>query len=258
MLSQVDLRLGLARSVARSLDDGRRQASCDHSLADLLRRRIYALALGYEDLNDHGELRHDPALQTASGRMESLASPSTLCQLEQRADRETAVAIHRVLFEQFVAAHPKPPRLVLDFDAADTLLHGFQEERFFHAYYDGYCYLPLHVFCGRHLLVSHLRPSGSNGARHAWGILSLLVRALRAHWPRVEIVFRGDSGFCRRRLLRWCEWGGVYRGDCPEPPVAGVAPGTDGAGRGGIRGHGQEAAPVRYGTGRVPGAVRGG
>ena len=210
LLSQVDRRLGLTRSVARSLEDGRRQASCDHSLGDLLRQRIYALALGYEDLNDHGELRHDPALQTASGRMESLASPSTLCRLEQRASRETAVAIHRVLFDQFVAAHPTPPRrLVLDFDATDTPLHGFQEERFFHAYYDGYCYLPLYVFCGRHLLVSHLRPSGIDGARHAWGILSLLVRALRARWPRVEIVFRGDSGFCRWRMLRWCEAHGV-------------------------------------------------
>ena len=154
LLAQVDRRLGLTGSVARSLEDSRRQASCDHRLVDLLRQRVYALALGHEDLNDHGELRHDPALQTAAGRLEALASPSTLCRLEQRVGRETAVAVHEVLFEQFVAAHPTPPRrLILDFDATDTLLHGEQEERFFHAYYDGYCYLPLYVFCGRHLLV---------------------------------------------------------------------------------------------------------
>ena len=210
LLAQVDRRLGLTGSVARSLEDSRRQASCDHRLVDLLRQRVYALALGHEDLNDHGELRHDPALQTAAGRLEALASPSTLCRLEQRVGRETAVAVHEVLFEQFVAAHPTPPRrLILDFDATDTLLHGEQEERFFHAYYDGYCYLPLYVFCGRHLLVSYLRPSGVDAARHAWGILALLVKALRARWPRVKIVFRGDSGFCRWRMLRWCEAHGV-------------------------------------------------
>ena len=177
LLAQVDRRLGLTGSVARSLEDSRRQASCDHRLVDLLRQRVYALALGHEDLNDHGELRHDPALQTAAGRLEALASP--------------------------------PRRLILDFDATDTLLHGEQEERFFHAYYDGYCYLPLYVFCGRHLLVSYLRPSGVDAARHAWGILALLVKALRARWPRVKIVFRGDSGFCRWRMLRWCEAHGV-------------------------------------------------
>ena len=164
----------------------RRQASCGHSVADLVRQRVYVLALGHEDLNDHGEFRHDLALQTAANRVETLASPSTLCRLEQRADRDTAWAIHEVLFEQFVAAHPKPPRrLILDFDATDTPLHGEQEDRFFHGYYGGYCYLPLYVFCGRHLLVSYLRPSGGDGARHAWAILSLLVKALRARWPTV-------------------------------------------------------------------------
>ena len=206
LLSQVDRRLGLTRAVAQRLDDPRRQASCGHGLEDLLRQRLYALALGHEDLNDHQQLRHDAALQTAAGRIDALASPSTLCRLEQRADRSTAWAMHAVLFDQFVAAHPKPPRrLILDFDATDTPLHGAQEDRFFHAYYGGYCYLPLYVFCGRHLLVSYLRPSGADAARHAWAILSLLVKALRARWPKVRIVFRGDSGFCRWRLLRWCE-----------------------------------------------------
>ena len=174
LLAQVDRRLGLTRSLARLLGDCRRQSSCNHRLSSLLSQRIYALALGHEDLNDHGELRHDPALRTAAGRIKSLASPSTLCRLEQRADREMAVSIHEVLFGQFVAAHPVPPRrLILDFDATDTPLHGEQEERFFHGYYGGYCYLPLYVFCGRHLLVSYLRPSGIDAAHHAWGILRL-------------------------------------------------------------------------------------
>jgi hypothetical protein len=206
LLSRVDRRLGLTRAVARAIGDDRRQASCTHALLTLLKQRIYALALGYEDLNDHDALRHDLALQTASAQDAQLASPATLCRLEQRADRASAVAMHRVLFEQFVQAHQQPPkRLILDFDATDTPLHGEQEGRFFHGYYDHYCYLPLYVFCGRHLLVSHLRRSDADGARHSWAILSLLVKALRQQWPRVEIIFRGDSGFCRDRLLRWCE-----------------------------------------------------
>jgi len=206
LLAQVDRAMGLTRSVARALQDKRRKASCDHSLEELLKQRVYGLALGYEDLNDHGELRHDLALQTATSRVETLASPPTLCRLEQRSDNQAAVAIHQVLFDQFVAAQKRPPkRLILDFDATDTPLHGDQEGRFFHGYYDHYCYLPLYVFCGRHLLVSYLRPSNIDPARHSWAILSLLVKALRRHWPKVEIVFRGDSGFCRWKMLRWCE-----------------------------------------------------
>ena len=206
LLAQVDRHLNLTRSVARAMADSRRQASCEHSLTELLKQRIYALALGYEDLNDHHELRHDLALQTATSRVEALASPATLCRLEQRTDRETAVAIHRVLFQQFVDAHDRPPkRLILDFDATDTPLHGEQEGRFFHGYYDHYCFLPLYVFCGRHLLVSYLRRSNIDAAKHSWAILSLLVKALRQHWPKVEIIFRGDSGFCRWKILRWCD-----------------------------------------------------
>lgn len=113
--------------MARAIGDTRRKACCDHSLLELLQQRIYGLTLGYEDLNDHGELRHDLALQAATSRVESLASPATLCRLEQRSDRETVVAIHQVLFDQFVAAHDKPPkRLILDFDATDTPFHGDQ------------------------------------------------------------------------------------------------------------------------------------
>lgn len=206
LLSEVDRKIGLTRSVARRLDDPRRDASCRHGLPEMLRQRVYALALGEEDLNDHSELRHDLALRAAVGRDSGLASPSTLCRMERRADRAAAVAIHRELFEQFVAAHPVAPRrLVLDFDATDTPLHGEQEERFFHGYYGHYCHLPLYVFCGRHLLVSYLRPSGIGAAKHAWAVLSMLVKALRKRWPKVEVVLRGDSGFCRWRMLSWCE-----------------------------------------------------
>ena len=206
LLAQVDKQMGLLGAVALAMSDHRRRASCDHSQEELLKQRVYGLALGYEDLNDHGELRQDLALQTATSRVETLASPATLCRLEQRSDRESAWAIHQELFDQFVAAHKRPPkRLILDFDATDTPLHGDQEGKFFHGYYDHYCYLPLYVFCGRHLLVSYLRPSNIDPAKHSWAILSLLVKALRRHWPKVEIIFRGDSGFCRWKLLRWCD-----------------------------------------------------
>lgn len=206
LLSQVDRRLGLTQSVAKAIGDSRRKASCEFVLAELIKQRVYALALGYEDLNDHQDLRHDLLLQTAASRDRTLASASTLSRLEHRADRDTAVELHQVLFDQFVRSHDKPPkRLILDFDATDTPLHGEQEQRFFHGYYDHYCFLPLYVFSGRHLLVSYLRPSNIDAARHSWAILSLLVKALREHWPQTKIIFRGDSGFCRWRMLRWCE-----------------------------------------------------
>ena len=121
-------------------------------------------------------------------------------------DRQAAVALHRVLVEQFIASHRKPPRkLILDFDATDDPVHGNQEGRFFHGYYDRYCFLPLYVFCGQQLLVSYQRPASQDGARHAWAILALLVKRLRQAWPKVKIVFRGDSGFCRHRMLDWCD-----------------------------------------------------
>ena len=159
-----------------------------------------------------------PALSLLPGQMptqeairsalpsEVLASQATLCRLEHRMDRQAAVALHRVLVEQFIASHRKPPRkLILDFDATDDPVHGNQEGRFFHGYYDRYCFLPLYVFCGQQLLVSYLRPASQDGARHAWAILALLVKRLRQAWPKVKIVFRGDSGFCRHRMLDWCD-----------------------------------------------------
>jgi hypothetical protein len=188
------------------MDDPRVQGRCDHRHITMLRQRVYGLALGYEDQNDHDTLRKDAALQTAVDADRALASSSTLCRLENRAERETAVAISSVMVEQFVQSHPCPPtELVLDFDATDDRVHGGQEGRFFHGFYDHYCFLPLYVFCGSQLLVAYLRPSNIDPARHAWAILRLLVNRLRQTWPEVKIVLRADSGFCRWRMLRWCD-----------------------------------------------------
>jgi hypothetical protein len=206
LLRQVDRRLGLSAAVAAVLDDARRRASCVHDGLSLLQQRVYGLALGYEDLNDHETLRRDLAIRTALDRDGVLASSSTLCRWENRADRDAAWRIHEVMVEQFMASFKRPPKkLVLDFDATDDAVHGKQEGRFFHGYYDHYCFLPLYVFCRNQLLVSYLRPSKIDGARHAWAILALLVKRLRQTWPTVRIIFRGDSGFCRWRMLSWCE-----------------------------------------------------
>lgn len=206
LLRAADRRTGLMAAAADALDDPRRAKSCRHSFLSMLRQRVYGLAQGYEDLNDHDTLRADIALQTAVDRDEALASAPTLCRLENRADRQTAWALHEVLVEQFIASYNRAPKkLVLDFDATDDRVHGEQEGRFFHGYYDQYCFLPLYVFCGERLLVSYLRPSKIDGAKHAGAILRLLVRQLRQAWPKVRIVFRGDSGFCRHWILGWCE-----------------------------------------------------
>lgn len=209
-LREIDRRLALTEDVARLLSDPRRQNQVKHTFVSQLRQRIYALCHGYEDLNDHQTLRADPAVQTAVGRDSLLSSPSTLCRFENRMDRSDAVAIHKVVVEKFIASFKQAPtELILDFDATDDRVHGQQEGRFFHGYYDHYCFLPLYVFCGDQLLVSYLRPSKIDGAKHAWAILSLLVKRLRRTWPQVRIIFRGDSGFCRWRMLSWCEKNGV-------------------------------------------------
>lgn len=206
LLRQVDRRLHLTEQLARALPDARRQASCEHTQRELLRQRVYSLCLGYEDLNDQLTLRQDAALQTAAETDAPLAHPSTLCRWENAADRQTAWLVHEIFLKQFIASFAAPPtELVLDFDATDDPVHGQQEGRFFHGYYDAYCFLPLYVFCGDRLLVAYLRPSNRDVARHAWAILALLVKRLRQAWPRVRIVVRGDSGFCRWRMLRWCE-----------------------------------------------------
>lgn len=206
LLRAADRKLRLTEALGRALNDPRRQASCDHSQRVMLRQRIYGLALGYEDLNDHATLREDVALQTAADTDQVLASTATLCRWENRADREAAWAVATVLVDQFIRSYRRAPaELILDFDATDDPVHGRQEGRFFHGYYDQYCFLPLYVFCGERLLVSYLRPSNIDSARHAWAVLALLVKRLRAKWPQVRIIMRADSGFCRWRMLRWCD-----------------------------------------------------
>ena len=206
LLREVDRRVGLTSAVARALGDRRQRAKVRHDVVTMVRQRVHAVALGYEDLNDHDGLRDDLVVQTACERDGPLASSSTLCRFEQRAERQWAIAIHQQLVEQFIASFTHRPReLVLDFDATDDPVHGHQPGRFFHGYYDRYCYLPLYVFCGRQLLVAYLRPSNIDASKHAWSILSLLVRRFRQVWPGVDIVVRGDSAFCRHRMLDWCE-----------------------------------------------------
>lgn len=206
LVREVDRRLRLTERAAAVLHDPRDPDLITHSQLDMLRQRVYAIVQGYEDLNDHTELRRDTLLQSMLDRDTPLASAPTLCRLENRASRAAAWALHAQLVETFIASFDCPPQeLVLDFDATDDPVHGQQQERFFHGYYDSYCFLPLYVFCGEQLLVSYLRPSRIDGAKHAWAILALLVRRLRRAWPEVRIVLRADSGFCRRRMLAWCE-----------------------------------------------------
>jgi hypothetical protein len=210
LLREAERRLGLVQALSACLRDPRDPALITHTQEELLKQRIFGLAQGYEDLNDHDTLRHDLAWQTAVERDTALASSPTLCRLEQRVDRGAAVAMHGVLLEQFIASFAAPPsELILDFDATDDRVHGQQEGRFFHGYYGAYCFLPLYVFCGEQLLVAYLRPSKIDPARHAWAILKLLVGRLREQWPAVKIILRADSGFCRWKLLQWCDRTGV-------------------------------------------------
>lgn len=211
LLSAADRKIGLMTAAARCIADPRNPLLITHAVRDMLRQRVYGLALGWEDLNDHQALRCDVAMQTAVGVDREVASAPTLCRLEKWADRATALRLSQVLVEQFIASFEQPPEeLVLDFDATDAPLHGQQEQRFFHGYYDSYCYLPLYVFCGQQLLCAYLRPSRIDAAKHAAAILKLLARRLRQAWPAVRIVLRGDSGFCRQRIINWCERSDVH------------------------------------------------
>jgi len=206
LLRAADALLGLTKRAARCWNDPRRKASCTHTIEAMLRQRVYALALGYEDLNDHDALRHDPALQTAVGRDVDMASASTLCRFENSVGTKSLWDLSSVLVDVFIASHRQAPEeIILDFDATDDAVHGKQEGRFFHGYYDRYCFLPLYVFCGEHLLAAYLRPSNIDGAKHSLGILGLLVKRIRAVWPKTRIIMRGDSGFCRWKLMRWCD-----------------------------------------------------
>jgi hypothetical protein len=210
LLRQVDQRIGLSKAVAKVMHDPRDPGRVQHTLRELVSQRLYGLCCGYEDLNDHAALRSDPMMQTAVGTDELLASSPTLCRMERRAMRADVVALHRVLLDQFMASHAvTPDELVLDIDASDIPLHGHQEGTQFHAYYDHYCYLPLYVYCGKALLACVLRNSRIDGAKHSAAVIKLLVTRLRQQWPEVRIIVRGDSGFCRQRLMRWCERQGV-------------------------------------------------
>jgi hypothetical protein len=184
-------------------------------------QRVVGIALGYEDLNDHDELRHDPVLATLANKLTAsrsdcapLAGKSTLNRLELSRDQPTryariaadTAAIEALFVDLFLDAHAKAPaQITLDLDATDDPLHGQQEGRFFHGYYDGYCYLPLYIFCGRHLLAAKLRRSNIDGAAGAVEEVARIVSQIRARWPRVRILLRADSGFCREELMAWCE-----------------------------------------------------
>jgi hypothetical protein len=205
LMREADRRLGLIKSVAARIVDTRQKGKVRHEVATLLRQRVMALCAGWEDLNDAAELAQDPVHQLASGA-EELGSAPTLSRFENARDRASAWAVNEELVEQFIRSKPKAPAyLILDFDATDTPVHGQQEGRFFHGYYNCHCFLPLYVFCGDQLLVAYLRKSNIDGARHAWAVLALLVKRLKAAWPRTKIVIRADSGFCRDRMLTWCD-----------------------------------------------------
>ena len=210
LLREADRRLGLTAAFAAAVPDARHPRFIVHEQVTLVRQRVYGLALGYEDLNDHDALRRDVVWQSALERDTALGSSPTLCRFEARATRASAVAMHRVLGESFIASFAEAPtELILDFDATDDRVHGQQEGRAFHGDYGHWCFLPLYVFCGEQLLVSYLRPSNRDAAQHAWAVLKLLVVRLRQAWPEVRIIIRADSGFCRWQMLRWCERHGV-------------------------------------------------
>jgi len=218
LLREVDRKIGLIDALDAVIHDPRRPRLIRHQQRTLLAQRVLALAAGYEDLNDHQALRNDTLLKDLTDRdlqygpkeEDPLSSPPTLCRLENRVTRGDLVGMSRVLVETFIASHTTPPKeLVLDFDATDDAVHGDQEGRFFHGYYDHYCFLPLYVTCGQQLLVAYLRPADIDGAKHSRAILHLLVRRFRQVWPNVKIIFRADSGFCRWKMMRSCDRRGV-------------------------------------------------
>lgn len=215
LLREVDRKLGLIDALDAAINDPRCPWLIEHDQRTLLAQRVFAIAAGYEDLNDHQTLRGDTLFQALADRpaqkqFDPLSSPPTLCRLENRIRRGDLVRMADVLVDAFIASFDSPPEeLVLDFDATDDAIHGMQEGRFFHGYYDHYCFLPLYVTCGSQLLVAYLRPAKIDAAKHSRAILKLLVRRFRKVWPNVKIIFRGDSGFCRWRMMRWCDRHGV-------------------------------------------------
>ena len=221
LLGAADRAIGLIGRFAGCFEDRRCPGLVEHAVATLVGQRVFGIALGYEDLNDHDELRFDPVMAVLAGKLRAkrrdcapVAGKSTLNRLELSRPRPSRyhkighdpAAIEGLFVDLFLDARPKPPkRIILDLDATDDPLHGHQEGRFFHGYYDCYCYLPLYVFCGRHLLAAKLRRSNIDGAAGAVEEVARIVARIRAKWPRTRILLRADSGFCREALMAWCE-----------------------------------------------------
>jgi hypothetical protein len=216
LLRQADQKINLLGRVAACFTDRRSPLLVTHKLTEMLSQRIYGLALGYEDLNDHEQLRHDPLMGVLSGKRkveEPLAGKSTLNRMELPGGSKryhkidyAPEKIDALLTDLFIESHAEAPeQIVLDLDATDIPLYGHQPERFFHGYYDSYCYLPLYIFAGDQLLCARLRPSNVDGAAGALDEVKHIVAQLRSKWPKVRIVLRADSGFCREELMAWCE-----------------------------------------------------
>ena len=221
LLRSADQAIGLVERLAACFQDRRRPELIEHAVTTLVGQRVFGLALGYEDLNDHDELRHDPIMAVLAGKLEArrsdcapVAGKSTLNRLElsrPQASRYHKIshdpkAIEALFITLFLEAYRKAPKqITLDLDATDDPLHGDQEGRFFHGYYGGYCYLPLYVFCGRHLLCAKLRRSNIDASAGAVEETARLVSQIRSRWPRVRILLRADSGFAREALMAWCE-----------------------------------------------------
>ena len=236
LLREVERLTGILRQFSECFVDHRDPDLIEHTVEELVSQRIYAMTLGYEDLNDHEQLRVDPLLATLVGKADPtgqdrsrssdrghpLAGKSTLNRLELSPVGATAESrykkipvstsqVEEFFVEVFLQAHATgpPPRIVLDVDATDDPLHGHQLGRFFHGYYGHYCYLPLYIFCGEHLLCARLRPSDVDAATGSVKILSQIIEQIRGQWPEVPILIRGDSGFCRENLMAWCEQNNV-------------------------------------------------
>jgi hypothetical protein len=226
LLGRAARAIGLIDRFASCFDDRRDPSLIEHEIATLVGQRVYGIAQGYEDLVDHDQLRHDPVLAALVGKLDArrsncaaLAGKSTLNRLELgRAEPSRyhkighdGASIERLFVDLFMEAHAAAPtEIILDLDATDDPVHGEQEGRFFHGYYGGYCYLPLYVFCGRHLLAAKLRPANIDGSAGAREEVERIVGQIRARWPRVRIVLRADSGFAREALMAWCEDNGVH------------------------------------------------
>jgi hypothetical protein len=221
LLGATDRAIGMMDRFAACFHDERRAALIEHEVVTLVGQRVFGIALGYEDLNDHDELRHDPLMAVLAGKLTAhredcapVAGKSTLNRLELSKLESTRyhkishnpVAIRKLFVDLFLEAHERPPRqIILDLDATDDPLHGEQEGRFFHGYYDCYCYLPLYVFCGRHLLLAKLRRANMDAAAGAVEEVARIVARIRTSWPHTRILLRADSGFARDDLMAWCE-----------------------------------------------------